>query len=157
MDHHCPWINNCIGIGNFRFFVQLLLHVSMGSFFTLFCIYLVSHTPIWYQTVGSSWVFICMHSIFAFGFFAYYLYNMWLVNRDLTSFDLFYRQDKARRYIRFIQLTFDAKLWLLFGTPSVFQASFYPLIGNLPMSGLEYTTETQVTNFDNFNPYQIDF
>ncbi|KJH53356.1 DHHC zinc finger domain protein [Dictyocaulus viviparus] len=35
MDHHCPWVNNCIGELNQKFFLQFLLYVGLSSMYSM--------------------------------------------------------------------------------------------------------------------------
>lgn len=107
----------------------------------------------WNRVYGSAWIFVAFHILNFLGFALYFLYNLYLVNRDLTSFDLWFRTKESMRYTRIIGLSFKAKMFLCFGDVKLWRVLVSFDIKSTPLTGLEFAHESERRSFDNFNMY----
>ncbi|KAM9669440.1 palmitoyltransferase ZDHHC15 isoform 2-T2 [Dama dama] len=94
MDHHCPWVNNCIGFSNYKFFLQFL------AYSVLYCLYIATTVFSYFikywrgELPGVRSKFHVLFLLFVACMFFVSLvilfgYHCWLVSRNKTTLEAF--------------------------------------------------------------------
>ena len=162
MDHHCLWVDNCIGFYNKKFFIQLLFYFFLASF--LFCItYIPYSIDIIQLIIKAYWkgslnvVFknfiILLNNIILLGFsildFNFLKFHIKLISSNLTTIETL---DKELMENKKYDVGFENNFKQVFGDNKLLW--FLPI--NLPMGypngdGLTWPTNDEIISLEDLN------
>jgi hypothetical protein len=100
MDHHCPWIYNCVGFHNYKYFFLLLLYAVID---THLIVWTMSDSVAWYVEDGASFrrTFMALFCVTLAASLSiiltlFWLFHVWLMFKGLTTIEFCEKRTKTK-------------------------------------------------------------